>query len=180
MGPNKYARLNEPIPKATAGLSTPFEPKKEAITIPRSNDPPITTPDRSDGVLPYITDAMPKVKKNVPTSSARTIPHVAVTTICGIPTVFDTTNIARAAPMNCAIIYQRASLPPIFFIDQAPMVTAGLICVPDIEPIVYTKSPKTSPANIGVAGGKAPASDNPTVNASVNVPNNSAIYFFIP
>ena len=52
IGPNKYIKLKDPIPKATAGLRTPFDPSIAAIAIPKSSDPPTTTPDIKLGVFP--------------------------------------------------------------------------------------------------------------------------------
>lgn len=63
--------------------------------------------------------------------------------------------------------------------DQSPRVTAGLMCVPDMCPIEYTKRPKVSAASTGVGTGNDPERERPTTRLKVNVPRASAIYCFI-
>ena len=100
IGAKTYATLNELIPSATAGLSTPFEPNNAAIVIPSNSEPPPTTPDMTFGVLLYTSDAIPKAKNNVPKHSAITTFQLLSTIISGIPTVNETTAIATAPPIN--------------------------------------------------------------------------------
>ena len=175
-------KLKDCIPIATAGLSTPFEPTMTAQRIPINSDPPTTTPLILLSTLPYTTEAIPKAKKNIPTSSPKNTTRLLFAILPNdteLPDMMLVANKAKIPPRNWAAIYFEASLLEIFLIENKPSVTAGLIWQPDIWPIEYTKSIRVNAASTGVATGIEWMIDNATNSDNVNVPKNSAKYFFI-
>src|SRR3989338_6814121 len=114
--------------------------------------------------------------------SASAIPiftPVPITRVATVGKAALTINIAIHAPRNCATKYPMASAGFILPIDHTPTVTAGLMCVPEIDPFAYTKRMSTREVRTGVDTGNVPESESATVKVSANVPTHSATYFFI-
>src|SRR5438128_1240830 len=91
----------------------------------------------------------------------------------------------RTAPRSWAMMYCTASLPSILFAIQSPVVTAGLMCPPEMLIVAETAMASAMPCAsatptrpIGAAEG--PAAANATVlpaprNTNSSVPTNSAV-----